>query len=101
MNKIKSLASQVPRINDFYNVGPVQRAALEEFAELVVQECLRECDHVSAQHKKHRAFTLDFNEKNILAQGETAAVMIKNAIATKFEIMAAPQTIESVEWIEP
>ena len=27
------------RLNDWVNIGPVQRAALEEFAELVVRDC--------------------------------------------------------------
>ena len=27
------------RLNDWVSIGPVQRAALEEFAELIVQEC--------------------------------------------------------------
>lgn len=98
---IRDLARRVPRINDFYNVGPVQRAELEEFAELIVYECLYECDRVAAQHKKHRSFTLDFIEKNIFAQGETAADMIKKAVAAKFKVVPAPVAIESVEWIEP
>jgi hypothetical protein len=68
---------------------------------LIVQECLRVCDYVAAQHKTHNAFTLDFNQKNILAQGETAADIIKSAVETKFDVMAAVGTIESIEWIEP
>ena len=27
------------RLNDWVNIGPVQRATLEEFAELIVNEC--------------------------------------------------------------
>lgn len=100
-NLIKNLAQRSPRIKDFYNVGPVQRAALEEFAELVVQQCMHECEYVAAQHKKHRSFTLDFDEKNTLAQGETAADMIKSAIAAKFEVAPAQGTVTSVDWIEP
>ena len=29
------------RLNDWANIGPVQKAALEEFTELVVLECAR------------------------------------------------------------
>ena len=32
------------RLNDWVNIGPVQRAALEEFTELVVLECVRPTD---------------------------------------------------------
>ena len=38
----KLLASPgLERLNDWVSIGPVQRAALEEFTELVVQECAR------------------------------------------------------------
>ena len=37
--RIKELAEQVDRIKDMYNVGPVQRAAIEDFAQLIVEEC--------------------------------------------------------------
>ena len=32
------------RLNDWVSIGPVQRAALEEFTELVVLECVRPTD---------------------------------------------------------
>jgi hypothetical protein len=44
MNKrIKELLSLpgLERLNDWVNVGPVQRAALEEFAEMIVEECIK------------------------------------------------------------
>lgn len=31
------------RLRDWYNIGPVQRATLEEFAELIVKECAAVC----------------------------------------------------------
>ena len=37
--RIKEIAQNIERVRDFYNVGPVQRAAIEDFAELIVQEC--------------------------------------------------------------
>jgi hypothetical protein len=41
--RIKELLARpgLERLNDWVNVGPVQRAALEEFAELIVQECTK------------------------------------------------------------
>ena len=40
MNKrIKELADKVGRIRDLYNIGPVHRDAVEQFAELIVREC--------------------------------------------------------------
>ena len=40
-NKIRELALTIPRIKDFYEVGPVQRASVEEFVDLIVKECAR------------------------------------------------------------
>ena len=39
-NRIKELASCNERIQDFFLTGPVQRAAIEQFAELIVAECM-------------------------------------------------------------
>ena len=38
-SRIKELALSIPRIADMYNVDPVHRAAVEEFAELIIKEC--------------------------------------------------------------
>jgi hypothetical protein len=37
--RIRELVASVDRIKDMYDVGPVQRAAIEDFAELIVREC--------------------------------------------------------------
>ena len=39
--RIKELLSlpELERLNDWVNIGPVQRAALEEFTELIVRDC--------------------------------------------------------------
>jgi hypothetical protein len=39
--RIEELAQCNERILNFFQTGPVQRAAIEEFAELIVREC---CD---------------------------------------------------------
>ena len=41
--RIKELLARpgLERLNDWASIGPVQRAALDEFAELVVLECVR------------------------------------------------------------
>ena len=40
--RIKELLASpgLERLNDWVNIGPVQRAALEEFTELVVRNCV-------------------------------------------------------------
>lgn len=37
--RIRELASCNERIQNFFVTGPVQRAAIEDFAELIVREC--------------------------------------------------------------
>ena len=41
--RIKELLSRpgLERLNDWASIGPVQRAALEEFAELIVRDCAK------------------------------------------------------------
>ena len=41
--RIKELLARpgLERLNDWANIGPVQRAALEEFAEVIALECAR------------------------------------------------------------
>jgi hypothetical protein len=41
--RIRELASCNERIQTFFETGPVQRAAIEQFAELIVQECVGLC----------------------------------------------------------
>lgn len=42
--RIQELASCNERIQSFFETGPVQRAAIEQFAELIVRECIEWCD---------------------------------------------------------
>jgi hypothetical protein len=37
--RMKDLVARIDRIKDMYDVGPVQRAAIEDFAELIIREC--------------------------------------------------------------
>jgi len=37
--KIKDIVYKYERLNDWYNVGPIQRAVLEDFACEIVTEC--------------------------------------------------------------
>ena len=42
--RIKELIKCNERIQNFFETGPVQRAAIEDFAELIVRECARIMD---------------------------------------------------------
>jgi len=41
-DRIKDILAQpvFERLNDWVNIGPVQKATLEEFAELIMRECI-------------------------------------------------------------
>ena len=45
--QIKELLARpsLERLNDWANIGPVQRVALEEFAELIVKQCAKVGSH--------------------------------------------------------
>ncbi len=42
--RIRELANCNERIQNFFETGPVQRAAIEQFAELIVRECAKACE---------------------------------------------------------
>jgi len=42
--RIKELANCNERIQNFFETGPVQRAAIEQFAELIVRECIEQLE---------------------------------------------------------
>ena len=50
--RIKELLARpgLERLNDWASIGPVQKAALEEFTELVVLECVRPKDAELERH---------------------------------------------------
>jgi len=51
--RIRELARCNERIQNFFETGPVQQAALEQFSELIVRECMRMCDVAEASLLTH------------------------------------------------
>lgn len=79
MNKrIKELAEQAGFVFDEHN-EPTQRK-LEAFVDLLSTEYVAICDDLAAKYVKHRRDTDDFGDKNIFAEGETAAKDIAKKI---------------------
>jgi len=58
----------------------------EKFAELIVRECMTMCDNVSADYFKHRKAADDFQDKNILAEGESACDEVRYEIKKHFGV---------------
>lgn len=59
---------------------------MDKFAELIVRECMSMCDETQANYLKHRKATIDFDEKNIFAEGEAASDVIKHKMKKHFGI---------------
>lgn len=62
------------------------RFSREKFAELIIKECMSMCDETQADYLKHRKSTIDFDEKNIFAEGEAASGVIKHKMKKRFGI---------------
>jgi hypothetical protein len=73
--RIRELASCNERIQTFFETGPVQRAAIEQFAELIVRECMRMCEVTEMSFVTH--------DCDVEASG---AITVKQFIAEHFEV---------------
>ena len=58
----------------------------EKFAELIVQDCMTMSDELKAQYLTSRKSTMDFDEKNIYAEGEAACDIIKYKMKRHFRV---------------
>lgn len=89
MNKrIKELADEAEDYADGIvdQGGEFHEAYTKKFAELIVRECIGFCDDAKTAYTKLRKTELDFNEKNIWAEGEIASNTIKHKIKKHFGI---------------
>jgi hypothetical protein len=73
--QIQELASCNERIQTFFETGPVQRAAIEQFAELIVKECMRMCEVTEMSFVTH--------DCDVEASG---AITVKQFIAEHFGV---------------
>ena len=51
--RIRELTKCNDRIRDFFETGPVQKAAIEDFAETIVRECMTICDEVQDKYGQY------------------------------------------------
>jgi hypothetical protein len=58
----------------------------KKFAELIVKECMTMSDELKAQYLTSRKSTMDFDEKNIYAEGEAACDIIKYKMKKQFGV---------------
>jgi S-adenosylmethionine:diacylglycerol 3-amino-3-carboxypropyl transferase len=58
----------------------------EKFAELIVRECMSMSDELKAQYLTSRKSTMDFDEKNIYAEGEAACDILRYKMKKHFGV---------------
>jgi hypothetical protein len=58
----------------------------EKFAELIVKESMAMCDELKAQYLTSRKSTMEFDEKQIYAEGEAACDIIKYKMKKQFGV---------------
>jgi hypothetical protein len=57
---------------------------LEAYADLIIRECVNQCDLIDAAYTKLRLGTDDFTDKNRFAEGQLAVYHVKASIAATF-----------------
>lgn len=78
-----SKTCQRPMPPDYIDPATVD---LEKFAQLVATECARIAATVASSYLAQRRQVADFAEKNILAEGQTAAEEVQTRILSEFGI---------------
>ena len=61
-------------------------AELEQFAQSIINDCTTICDEIKAQYFASRKSTMDFDEKNIYAEGEAACDVLKYKMKRHFGV---------------
>ena len=57
-----------------------------KFAELIVQDCMTMCSELQSQYLTSRKSTVDFDEKAIYAEGESACDILRHKMKSKFGV---------------
>ena len=84
-DRIKELMDQAGiDVEAVENLGEMPTAL--KFAELIVKECMTMSDELKAQYLTSRKSTMDFDEKNIYAEGEAACDVLKYKMKKHFGV---------------
>ena len=59
---------------------------LEKFTELIAKDCMAMCDELKEEYFKHRKNTMDFDEKHIYAEGESACFNLRFKMKKRFGV---------------
>ena len=78
--RINQLAEQCHHRYSEHNID------LEKFAELIIEDCMAMCDELKEEYFKHRKGTMDFDEKHIYAEGESACFNLRFKMKKHFGV---------------
>jgi hypothetical protein len=84
--RIKQFYEQCNRVVDDPFSGAHISFDYQMFAELIVKECVSMSDELKAQYLTSRKSTMDFDEKNIYAEGEAACDILRYKMKKHFGV---------------
>jgi hypothetical protein len=84
--RIRELKEQATRTAMWIGDPDAGELDAEKFAELIVRECMTMSDELKAQYLTSRKSTMDFDEKNIYAEGEAACDVLKYKMKKHFGV---------------
>lgn len=86
-DRIKELAEQATkRYPATESSGEFSTFDKEKFAKLMVKDFMTMCSELQAQYLTSRKSTMDFDEKNIYAEGEAACDILRHKVKKKFGV---------------
>ena len=86
-NQAWTLVSEEERARgELYEAREQWERCDQKFAELIVKECMTMSDELKAQYLTSRKSTMDFDEKNIYAEGEAACDVLKYKMKKHFGV---------------
>lgn len=96
--RIQELAEQAEKLADdelahlervhnrLYSFTEGREIYNQKFAELIVKDCMTMCTELQAQYLTSRKSTMDFDEKNIYAEGESACDILRHKMKKHFGV---------------
>lgn len=80
--KVESFMTNPPK--PFQILGSTEQ--FEKFAELIAKDCMAMCDELKSQYFSFRKNTMDFDEKHIYAEGESACFNLRFKMKKRFGV---------------
>lgn len=83
---IKNPANPFPETGNVGDIHCLDDEELEEFVSLIIEDCATLCDTLSVEYHKYQKAAIEFEEKNIYAEGRAACDNIKYKMQKHFGV---------------